>query len=145
MEKWPDLEDPPEGFELPVRAKAKRWSTIYFVPMSYIQRLFANEFWTEEGIGRHGAGEVKPKKTLGWRRYNTGDVVSDSDEGISWGNSSRGRVPDVDGVIRVSVGSSSRLSSLDPSQFKEPFEFGDWTTAEGEAAEEDAEGDTLMG
>ncbi|KAI9880103.1 MAG: hypothetical protein M1830_005348 [Pleopsidium flavum] len=126
--KWPgiDFRD-----DLPVRAKAKRWTTVYFVPMEHIQALFTNKFWSDEGIGRYGAGEVIAKKTFGWREYNTGDVVSDDDEGISWGDSSRGRIPDSDGVIRHAAYADP---SFDPFQW---IEFG--------AGEVDEGGDTVMG
>ncbi len=132
MAKWPDLEF---RSELPTRAKPKRWSTVYFLSVEYIQALFTDKFWSNEGIGRYGAGEVKFKKTYGWREYNQGDVNSDDDEGISWGDSSRGRVPDSDGVIRPA-------GFVDPSY--DPFQFIDWTAGDGGAGEVDAGGDTVM-
>lgn len=97
--KWPTKLNPGKGVHIPVRGKPKKWTTIYFVPMSHIQRLFTDEFWSHEGIGRHGAQELKSKKTHGWRSYNKGEVTSDFDEGISWGDSSRDREADSEGKI----------------------------------------------
>ena len=99
-EKWPSLVEPTRLSRLPVRGKPKIWTTVYFVPMAHIQNLFTDRFWSHEGIGRYGAGEVKSKKTYGWRTFNQGEVTSDFDGGISWGDSSREREADSTGKIK---------------------------------------------
>lgn len=46
MAKWPDLEF---RSELPTRAKPKRWSTVYFLSVEYIQALFTDKFGRTRG------------------------------------------------------------------------------------------------
>lgn len=124
--KWPTITDPAKGFELPIRGKPKKWTTIYFVPMSHIQKLFTDQFWSDEGIGRYGAGAVKSENTYGWRAFNAGEVTSDFDEGISWGDSSRGREADSKGKIKQPpVDDPAEDPSFDP------FSFIDWTAGQG--------------
>lgn len=123
--KWPTITDPAPGFELPIREKPKKWTTLYFVPMSHIQKLFTDQFWSPEGVGRYGAAAVKSKHTYGWRAFNEGEVTSALDEGISWDNSSRQREADAVGkIIQPPVQESAQGASLDP------FEFIDWTAGE---------------
>jgi hypothetical protein len=124
--KWPTITDPAQGFELPIRGKPKKWTSLYFVPMSHIQKLFTDQFWSHEGIGRYGAGAVKSKRIYGWRAFNEGEVTSDSDEGISWGDSSREREADPDGKIK-------QPPFKDPAEDTsvDPFQFIDWTGGQG--------------
>ena len=132
--KWPTITDPEKGVELPIRGKPKKWTTQYFVPMSHIQKLFTDQFWSHEGIGRYGAGELKSKHIYGWRMFNEGEVTSDFDEGISWGDSSRDREADLDGKIKQpaveDLAEDPPFAPAEDPSF-DPFQFIDWSADAG--------------
>lgn len=96
FEKWPGLHEAPPS--TPARRKRKRWTTVYALPMRFVQAAMTDGHWAD--VSRYGAGVVRAPKGLGWRLWLRRRLaVKDADEGISWDNSSRERIPDEDGVI----------------------------------------------
>lgn len=121
-EKWPNTDDtfiklpinePPlisfqgRGLIVPPRThivgvrrrKPKKWNTIYAVPLAFIQQLFIRRFW-EERVRKEGLQALRFEKRLGVRTLNY-EWQPDEDAGIASDDSSWGRWPDVNGVIRI--------------------------------------------
>lgn len=96
FEKWPGSQG--VSPDIPTRRKPKGWSTIYALPMWFVQAMFTDKHW--EDVRRYGAMQVRAPKGLGWRLFlEPGSAVDEDDEGISWDNSSRGRPVDENGVV----------------------------------------------
>ena len=97
FEKWPGVQAVPPG--IPTRRKRKRWTTVYALPMRFVQAAMTDRHWVE--VERFGAEAVRAPKELGWRLWlrRRSAVVDDEDEGVSWDDSSRGRSADGDGVV----------------------------------------------
>ena len=144
LEKWPDVDDyfirlpinepplisfqgrglvvPPRTHIVPVRRrKAKKWTSLYGVPMAFIQQLFTKRFW-EERIPKEGLQALRFKKTLGVRTRNF-EWEEGEEPGIASDDSSWGRWPDVDGVIRT--GQPKMASPV-------LEEFDDWASSSDE-------------
>ena len=116
FEKWPGLHDVPP--DVPTRRKPKGWTTVYAMPMRFVQAAFTEEHW--ESVRKYGVMQVRAPKELGWRlRLDAQYAVDDADEGISWDNSSRGREADEDGVVWPTKGSQ------EPIDWQEPVDLMD--------------------
>lgn len=114
IEKWPDLDekymvvrrDQPGSATIPLSRKPpKKWSTMYTIPMPFVQSLFTQDFWNRQ-VKLFGFTALRFEKTLGLRLRNW-DWAGD-DDGFCTGDSSRDRWPDDDGIVRP--GQPVRLS-----------------------------------
>ena len=139
MEKWPDIDD--TFIKLPIdesplitfqgrglvaaprthivavrRRKPKKWNTIYGIPLSFIQQLFTRRFW-EERVPKEGLQAFRFEKRLGVRTPNY-EWLPGEDPGIPNDDSSWGRWPDENGVIRIG---QSKLASPELEEFGEDF------------------------
>lgn len=96
FEKWPALLDYPAS--IPKRRKRKRWTTVYALPMRFVQKALTDGHWAD--VSRFGASVVRAPKGVGWRLWlKRRQAVADEDEGVSWDNSSRQRDADSEGVV----------------------------------------------
>ncbi|MCJ1305706.1 hypothetical protein MMC08_008522 [Hypocenomyce scalaris] len=121
-EKWPDIDDffmqlpldesplirfqdtglivPPRTHIVPVRRRQpQKWTTVYGVPMTFVQQLFTRRFW-EERVPKEGLQALRFNKRLGVRTRNY-EWEQGEDVGVKSDDSSWGRWPDFDGVIRI--------------------------------------------
>jgi len=114
IEKWPDLDETymivrpnlPGWSTIPVSRKPpKKWSTIYTMPMPFVQSLFTQKFWAVD-VRVFGVKALRFEKRLGLRMRNW-DWVGGSD-GFRTDDSSRRRWPDEEGIVRP--GQPVRLS-----------------------------------
>ncbi len=111
VEKWPDLDEKymvvrPNKPPIPISRKPpKKWTTMYAMPMPFVQSLFTQAFWDRE-VGVCGLKALRFEKRLGLRIRNW-DWTGDSD-GVPTDDSSRCRWPDEDGIVRP--GQPVRLS-----------------------------------
>ena len=114
IEKWPDLDEKymvvrqkNSGWATtPLSRKPpKKWSTIYTIPMPFVQALFTQDFWNRQ-VRVFGVTALRFEKTLGLRLRNW-DWVG-SHDGFHTDDSSRDRWPDDEGIVRP--GQPVRLS-----------------------------------
>ncbi|KAI9880102.1 MAG: hypothetical protein M1830_005347 [Pleopsidium flavum] len=116
IEKWPDLDEKymivrpplPGSWAAPIavsRKPPKKWSTIYTIPMPFVQSLFMQKFWDQD-VKVFGVKGLRFEKRLGLRMRNW-DWQGGSD-GFRTDDSSRGRWPDEEGIVRP--GQPVRLS-----------------------------------
>jgi len=87
------------------RKPPKKWSTIYTIPMPFVQALFTQDFWNRQ-VRVFGVTALRFEKTLGLRLRNW-DWVG-SHDGFHTDDSSRDRWPDDEGIVRP--GQPVRLS-----------------------------------
>ncbi|KAA6408669.1 MAG: hypothetical protein FRX48_07751 [Lasallia pustulata] len=142
IEKWPNIDDtfiklpiqeprliafqgrglvvPPRTHIVAVRRRRpKKWTTIYCIPMAFIQQLFIRRFW-EERVAKEGPKALRFEKRLGVRTANY-EWEPGEDPGMRTDDSSWERWPDVNGVIRIG---QPRLASPVVEEFGED----DWTS-----------------
>ena len=106
IEKWPDLDEKymvirpnqPGRAMIPLSRKPpKKWSTIYTIPMPFVQALFTQDFWNRQ-VSIFGVQALRPEKTLGLRMRNWD--WAGGDDGFRTDDSSRDRWPDDEGMVR---------------------------------------------
>lgn len=119
FEKWPGLQSVPGN--VPTRRKRKRWTTVYALPMRFVQAALTDGFW--EGVGRYGAGEVRAPKEVGWRLWlSRREVGGEREEGGAWDGLSLGRSADTEevswpvGDVRNVNGIEDIVGVLDPME-----------------------------
>lgn len=114
IEKWPDLDEkymvvrPSQAGSAVIplsRKPPKKWSTMYTIPMPFVQALFTQDFWHRQ-VKVFGVTALRFEKTLGLRLRNW-DWVG-GDDGFPASDSSRDRWPDAEGIVRP--GQPVRLS-----------------------------------
>lgn len=132
LEKWPDLEekymvvrpDQPGCPPIPLsRAPPKKWSTMYTIPMPFVQAMFTEDFWNRQ-VRIFGVNALRFEKTLGLRLRNWD--WPGGDDGFRIDDSSKDRWPDEEGIVRP--GQPVRLSPA-----LEAMEVDDETDEEDES------------